>query len=286
VVNRCLRVPGDLVRFWYRRKVLRTLQTRPVPCPVCGPGSFTPLHERDRFGFPVRTQRCDGCGIVMINPQPTQQFLDLFYSSPMYRGLYSGLLRPDESFRRKRAPGIRQNVLFINRLLVSRPAPPPGPVQVLDFGSGDGGFLRELRRECPGVRLYGIERGEHQSDASRDELDGLFARIEELPPALSFDVITLWHVLEHVPDPVRVLSLLGKHLRPGGLLVVEVPDLAKSPGMKHVHIAHLYTFDRTTIRRFLERSGLRVLDLTDDYLQAPFGMKVVAQVSKGASSAG
>jgi SAM-dependent methyltransferase len=74
----------------------------------------------------------------------------------------------------------------------------------------------------------------------------------------SFDVITIWHVLEHTEDPFFVLGKLRSLLKPDGVLVVEVPNIeatCQSPSSTF-HEAHLYNFNLATLRRMGEKAGL------------------------------
>lgn len=83
----------------------------------------------------------------------------------------------------------------------------------------------------------------------------------------SFDVITLWDVIEHTPDPRRVLERCHALMRPGGILVVNYPDvgswIARALGRRWPFLAsvHLSYFTRRTIQRMLETTGYEVLSL-------------------------
>ena len=89
---------------------------------------------------------------------------------------------------------------------------------------------------------------------------------QEFPPR-SFDVITLWDVLEHLPDPSRVIEHIAVLLKPGGLLVVNYPDrgswLARGLGRRWPFLSsvHLYYFTRRTMTVLLQKHGFSVVDI-------------------------
>jgi 2-polyprenyl-3-methyl-5-hydroxy-6-metoxy-1,4-benzoquinol methylase len=80
----------------------------------------------------------------------------------------------------------------------------------------------------------------------------------------SFDVVTLWDVIEHTPDPKAVLAHCATLLKPGGILIVNYPDIgswiARALGRRWLFLTsvHLWYFDRRTIRRILEQTGFAV----------------------------
>lgn len=95
-----------------------------------------------------------------------------------------------------------------------------GPV--LDIGAGVGAFASYLKDK--GHRVAVVEK--HSKARKSCEAKGLqaYETIEELPENAQFNSITLWHVLEHLAAPERVLSEIQKRLKPGGLLIIAVPN--------------------------------------------------------------
>ena len=100
--------------------------------------------------------------------------------------------------------------------------------RLLDVGCGSGEFLSCAADD--GWEVYGIEPSESLSDSARKVLDGrgelINGTFQNAPlPQSYFDAITLWDVLEHVPDPLAVMRACQSLLKPGGYLFVNVPDL-------------------------------------------------------------
>lgn len=137
---------------------------------------------------------------------------------------------------------------------------------MLDVGTAAGAFVAAARKQgwdavgCEpnrwlaefGSRHYGVTI--HHGSVFEQEY-----------PAGSFDVVTLWDVIEHTPDPVEVVEYCRTLLKPGGLLVINYPDIgswiARLLKRKWLFLisVHLFYFDRQTIRRLLERHGFEVL---------------------------
>ncbi len=101
---------------------------------------------------------------------------------------------------------------------------PKAPAQVLDYGCGNGDYLRRLHPH--GYDLTGVEYDPHliQDLASRNISVADIRTIDDRDWAQSFDHISISHVIEHVPDPLIVLQRLYDWLRPGKTLFIEVPN--------------------------------------------------------------
>lgn len=137
-------------------------------------------------------------------------------------------------------------------------------MSVLDVGANAGAFLKEVEPYVSSV--IGIEPGDsHRAWASR-ELGLTFVKdITELGDR-KFDVIALFHTLEHVWNPVDFLRVLGRYLVPGGIIVIEVPNvndalvaLYKIPAYVTFYYqkAHLYYFSHATLAKTIAAAGGR-----------------------------
>ena len=143
---------------------------------------------------------------------------------------------------------------------------PPGGI--LDIGTANGSFLKVAKDA--GWDVAGCEPNRWLGKWCEENYG-----IRVTPGTIfdgnyepeSFDVITLWDVLEHTPDPMATLKECVRILRPDGLLAVNVPDIgswiARLMGRKWVFLAsvHYFYFTQKTVRQMLEKNGLGILQM-------------------------
>ncbi|MFN7750980.1 MAG: class I SAM-dependent methyltransferase [Pseudomonadota bacterium] len=223
------------------------------PCVLCGESAATVLSLRDRDGAPLRTVACSGCGLVRTDPMPDAAQIDEFYSK-RYRLDYKQAYAPS-----------RRHLLRAGRVALDRlsrlPVLAPGARRALDVGAGGGEFAYLLGRST-GLAVKGIEPNRGYAEHAQREL-GLDLQIcsfaEAQPGEAVFDLVTMFHVLEHLRDPAAALGRVREWLAPGGLAVIEVPNVeatCQAPGHLY-HFAHLYNFNPATLERIGERAGLQ-----------------------------
>jgi SAM-dependent methyltransferase len=204
-------------------------------------------------GDPFHVRRCAVCGLVRTLPRPAGEAADRYYP----QGYYGGA---------RRYP--RPLEWLLDRLYASRARRIERRSglhggSVLDVGCGRGWLLARLR--CRGWTVAGTELSDAAARYARDVLH-LDVRTGDLAQAGirgSFDLVILWHVLEHVPEPDSLLRQVAAILRPGGTLLVSVPNAgsleARWGGASWFHLdvpRHLNHFTPDTLAGMLKGAGL------------------------------
>jgi SAM-dependent methyltransferase len=157
--------------------------------------------------------------------------------------------------------------------------------RVLDVGCGDGRFLAQMA--SLGWQAEGLETDPVAADLARRRADGAVihgAPLEALDlPAARFDLVTLLHVLEHVPEPPVSLAAVKRVLRPGGALLLALPNAASLEAALfrrawyHLDLPrHLWGFTPHGLVRLVESSGFAVTSLRYlPFLFAPQSLRTV-----------
>ena len=227
------------------------LTTDNFKCYLCGNSNCSLIHDNIRYNLASRPYRCNACGFVFLYPRMTSEEEKEFYEKK-YRYFYES--QPLEDHWRESLPEAKKRVLRFKELYTK-------DTRLLEIGCASGFFLSEVRgnvKTATGVELtkeyvkYAVSRG---LDV-RESLDEITDH--------SCDLIFMFHVLEHIDDPVKYLKEVKKKLSPDGNLIIEVPnveDILVSTYKIKPHldfyweIAHNYYFSKTTLGRVLEKAG-------------------------------
>jgi SAM-dependent methyltransferase len=221
-------------------------------CPLCGGGRSSVLLEAPDLspgssGLWFAVVRCPDCGLCYTNPRPSPASIGQFYPD---------VYRPH---RTPRGPSRRRGRKERQAL------PWHGQGRLLDFGCGGGSYLQRMHEE--GWQVTGLDVSAAAVERVRSCL-GLPALVGSLPhPQLGpagFDVVTMWHSLEHVHDPLAVLREAHRVLAPGGRLLVAVPNMDSmafrwfGPAWYALDLPrHLTHFTPRTLALMLQRAGFR-----------------------------
>lgn len=197
--------------------------------------------------------QCNSCSFVYVTPLPSEQYLHQHYQTYLPAG--------EVHIAQWRTMMVN---VFQRSLKAIEAKRGRNKGALLDIGCGYGSFL-EIARES-GWDVYGLEPCAHarayaESRSLNVASEDLFTRAYKRE---MFDVITLFYVLEHLPDPLKYLKEINRILKPGGLLLVRVPhstplvkflEMLKIPNKIYDVPSHLSDFSPNTIALVLGRTG-------------------------------
>jgi 2-polyprenyl-3-methyl-5-hydroxy-6-metoxy-1,4-benzoquinol methylase len=235
-------------------------------CNYCGSGEANfrfkgPDLLLDRPAPEYTLVQCTRCGLVYQNPRPTPAEIIEHY--PAEYGPYADhgeQARQSWLLTRAYEYGIAKRCRYVTRHKHGG--------ALLDVGCASGTFLRGIAARGA-WQVYGVELNEAVAAFAREQygLDVFAGRLEEAGyPNHLFDVVTMWDVLEHVHDPHDVLREVRRILKPDGILVVRVPNLASLEasifGQYWAGLdlpRHLYVFTPDTLAYIMANAGLEVM---------------------------
>ncbi len=196
---------------------------------------------------------CGHCRGLYLEPDLTPAGMTRFYARD-YRRYYpfESCRHPDDAF--VHAVRCRETGLRRARALASLV---PAQGRVLEIGSGHGGFLGRLHGLRPDLRLAAIEPDESHRRMALDGAPVVFIAWDDLARTAPFDLIALFHTVEHMVDPVGDLGRLARVLENEGRVVIEVPRTrpdALRP--EEIHPAHVSYFTAASLHRTCVAAGL------------------------------
>ncbi|HEX9696751.1 MAG TPA: class I SAM-dependent methyltransferase [Actinomycetota bacterium] len=221
----------------------------------------SPLTGRFPEDLRMRIVRCKHCGFLYATPRPAQNVLDERYQH-----------MSDIDFNLN---GQQARVRMFEHLIDRLESKHPAPGKILDVGCFTGTLLEVAAKR--GWEPWGVEINKVASAYAREDL-GYHVVTAELRTAgfetNFFDAVTMTDVAEHVIDPKETFEEIFRILRPGGLLVMTVPNgsvqipkenlkkrLKKGPGVVIGGLGHVNHFSKSSVRRLLRGIGFDALDV-------------------------
>lgn len=248
-------------------------------CDLCGGSAFVrraSFPEYDLFTGEVFTLvRCSGCGLHFVNPRPPREAIGRYYAAD-YRAHRD--VPPSLHGWQKRIGGaeavpagpLARVWLHVAQSVAWYVVPEwRGGGAILDVGCGSGKLLDVMK--LLGWRTAGVEPSSDAAERARakghEVVCGAAEELHHAPE--SFDVAYLWHVLEHTHSPRRTLENCYRYLKPGGRFHLSVPNwrsfhrrLFGKYWWSSDAPRHLYQFEATTLRRYLDEIGFHGVKMT------------------------
>ncbi len=207
--------------------------------------------------------KCSVCGLVFLEPQPSEEDILTKYPSSYYGGWKDKL-----SYRM---------LVILDKLSIGRSVPSAGGGPVLDVGSGSGSFLGILQQR--GMTVYGVEPSATGYSATKGRGLEVYrgTLFEAKFPDGYFGTIVLNHVLEHVESPTALLQELKRILHPKGLLLIGVPNIDSFhfKAMKSNWVGldppwHLFHFSPRILKLYAAKLGFTVERIRYNSAGLPF----------------
>lgn len=237
-------------------------------CIVCGNESFEMFHQGTRDNSEIDVMRCEKCRGLQLSS--FSQIKEGFYEDGnMHENQYSVLgdtyleqdwnswMNETKEDDYRRADVIRAKIegggLKGNN--------------VLDFGCGNGGFLRRLKEQKM-ANVVGVELDQDARKHLLNEGINVYESIDMIDPSVKFDIITMFHVIEHLEEPDKIMRMLREKLVDNGLLVVETPNaddalISQFHSEKFMDFtfwsAHLFLYTSDSLRMLMNNCGFSVV---------------------------
>lgn len=224
------------------------LKIESVEC-LCKSTNSSKIASFDHYGLWSPTVICKNCGLIFANPRLTMDSYRIFYTSDEYRQIYEGALYIDNAKRRFAD--------FYGKHIFDELYPfirGKNGLEIMEFGCGAGWNLNHFYIKgypvtgydySPSLVEVGKLRGLNLTVGSTEKITG------------TYDVIVLSHVIEHFTDFFGEMKSILSHLKNGGIVYIEVPDMDNISGQ--LQNAHVYYFTIRTLNHFLAKLGLRVI---------------------------
>lgn len=231
-------------------------------CPLCQSGHFYDYIETKDYSVSQENfiiKECDECHLLFTDNIPDLHSIGRYYQSDAYISHTNKANNPVNILYKV----IREYTLHRKIKLIQKFS----GHNLLDIGCGTGMFLQKAYKAD--YKITGVENDQlaltNQSQIVNNQC---FTSIDELPKTDNFDIITLWHVLEHIHDLTRSFSDIVKHLKPEGHIVLALPN-ASSPDAHHYKQywaawdvpRHLYHFRKEQVHHLMEKNNIELIQI-------------------------
>lgn len=231
-----------------------------IPCNLCGSENREPHCPENGLGL----VQCQDCGFVYVSPRPDPEELYALYGETYFNNDESGVvgytdyIKDEPNIRRTSQRRLKHLEQFV------------APGKLLDVGCATGFFIDEAQRR--GWAVEGLDVSAFGVDHARTHygVAAYHSALTEIElPAGAYDMVTMWDVIEHVPDPKAYVHKAAELLRSGGVISLATPDVDSLParlaGRRWVGYKlseeHVYYFSIKTLSRMLDEAGLEVVNV-------------------------
>lgn len=232
-----------------------------ISCPLCNSKIYTQKYPQH---YP-RIVTCKICRLIYTNPRLKSKFLKELYSEEYFKNDHSSVLGYSNYLQDK------ENIIktFDKRLSKIETFVPLG--KLLDVGCATGFFMHSAKMR--GWKVEGVEISQYAASYARERY-GFKVHVGDISqidlPANTYDLITLWDVIEHLENPIETLKRLKRVLKKNGLLVFSTPNALSLPAKltKHKWMGyklsdeHLTYFSKRTVDLLLKKAEFSLVSST------------------------
>lgn len=255
-------------------------------CPACGNKQFKQIAESQDYTVTherFQILQCTKCTCGLTYPQPDPERLPSYYESDAYISHASKAT----SLFDKIYIAVRRLTLTWKTKIITTYAKEKS---ILDYGCGTGNLVHHLK--SAGWRVLGIEPSTKAFAQAQQQISKPEIAQELRPDHDKFSVITLWHVLEHVPDPKQTLSTLKEHLKGHGTIIIAVPNLNSWESKHYGQFwaaydtpRHLWHFTRPSMNQLAQSVNLEIKNIIP-MKQDAFYVSILSEKYQNNSSIG
>ncbi|MCC9135673.1 class I SAM-dependent methyltransferase [Pontibacter silvestris] len=247
-------------------------------CPICGKQEFKNFlvvndNAVSKESFVI--VECENCTFKFTNPRPDEESLSKYYESEEYishSNIKTGII--NRAYHVVRSITTKQKVELINRYAHSKGS-------ILDYGCGTGVFLGACKKD--GWEIRGVEPNAKAREIASTETEEIIASDLQDIEGEKFEVITLWHVLEHIHKLNETMDSILSLLQEDGTMIIAVPNADSHDAKQYKENwaaydvpRHLYHFTQSTMKRFLKKHKMKL----EEVLPMKFDAYYVSMLSE------
>lgn len=212
-------------------------------CRLCNSENIKVIKEGVRDNKDINVLKCQKCGLEFLSQ--TTQADEKFYTQGQMHSTYNV-----ENWIKSTFTDDKRRADFLRSIIKNK--------DILDFGTGNGGFLIQAKKYAQ--KVFGCDLDKSLDEHYKQNNLEVKHSLDEFNQ--KFDVITMFHCLEHIETPEPVLKKIKEYLKPNGKLIIEVPNsedalltFYKSEAFKNFTYwsCHLYAYNNKNIRTLLKK---------------------------------
>ncbi|GHS96365.1 methyltransferase [Synergistales bacterium] len=228
-------------------------------CKLCHGNNISVIHKGTRDRKDIDVLRCDDCGLVFLSGIATDDSYTDIYTDSQMRGRIEFVKWRENTY----ADDYRRFKRY-EKFMQGK--------SILDFGCGNGGFLELLTRQDKTRQVVGVDLDAEAVKIINSSGIECYRSISELSE-VKFDIVFMFHIIEHLPKPTLILNELFEHMANDGVIVIETPnaDDALLSVYKCKEFAdftywslHIYLYNENTLTRLIESAGCKVVSIEQE----------------------